>query len=317
MRDSQHFQVSIRASNFEAGYEGITALQTDKLDIEGNIIALIGHNGAGKSTMIKSILGLVPIFRGKIEAYSLQTSPAERLFPERHMAFCPETGAVFADISVESYVKLWCRLKHRDANYYRKSGSRYVDLLNLSPLFPKLGRELSKGQRRRVQTAIGFLCAPKLFLFDEPFDGLDVQKTSELSEIIRTESRDMSFMVSSHRMDVVERLADTIIVLKDGDFISLGSVDQVIKDLCPFSVDIQGLSETSRALDTLQNRFPKRLITPHGNTLRISGEELATTDIKEVLEGSGLNGVQLSPATLSLVDAMNYHLRSYEQVQTN
>jgi ABC-2 type transport system ATP-binding protein len=296
--------------NFRAEYEDFIALEIKRAKIEGNIIAIVGHNGAGKSTLIKSILDLMVPAAGTLHTDFIDERGKQHITPARDMAFCPENGSVFADITVENYVKLWCRIKHRDAKYYRKEGSQYVDLLNLNPLLPKIGRELSKGQRRRVQTAIGFLCEPKFFLFDEPFDGLDVQKTTELSEIIETNSSRMSFLVSSHRMDVVERLADVVVVLSEGKIATYGPVEQVCKDLCRQSIVVSNLSAPSEIFELLKRTFPDYLINHVGNQIRLTGDNLEPGAVKAFLKSHDTNGFHMDLTDPGLVDAMNYHLRA-------
>lgn len=298
----------IQAKELSVTYDDYVALRAADIKIRGNIIAVIGHNGAGKSTFMKALLGLLP-YNGKLQTLHFSPERSLTLVPQRDMAFCPETGSVFADISVESYVKLWCRLKHNDGNYYKKAGSKYVDLLALAALLPKLGRELSKGQRRRVQTAIGFLSNPKLFFFDEPFDGLDVQKTNELAEIIKTHSSDISFVISSHRMDVMERLADTVAVLRAGEFISIGSVEKVCRELCAKSFAVSNVGDLEGTQSRLSHEFPELLITRIGNQLAVSGQQINLNALEAFVRSFDRNGVQITPAHATLTDAMNYHLR--------
>jgi len=302
--------VEISANGLKIAYGDIVALDCPILTLRGNIISVLGHNGAGKSTFIKSILGLLPPRSGKVEAAIVEEGKRHLLQPEKHMAFCPESGSVFEDISVEDYVRLWCRIKHRDGSYYRKAGRKYLELLSLEPLLKKLGRELSKGQRRRVQTAIGFLCQPRLFLFDEPFDGLDVQKTRELADIIHDESRHMAFIVSSHRMDVMERLADAAIVLKEGHVVAAGAIDEVSYTLCKQSVLISGLSDCEFILAKLKEAFPKAAVCRIGGQISITGEEFDLPTLKKFLERYETNSSHLQSSRPTLTDAMNYHLRS-------
>lgn len=220
-------RIEIVSDGVEIGYESTVAFRASSFCIGGNVVAIIGHNGAGKSTLIKTLLGLLKPTIGTLRIDYALGNENRTLVAHKDMAFCPETGSVFADITVERYIELWCRIRCYDAKHYRKRGSYYVDLLDISPLFSKKGRELSKGQRRRVQTALGFMIEPQLFLFDEPFDGLDVGRTNQLMEIVEQERGKRCFIISSHRMDVVERVADTILVLKQGTVQASGSVPDV------------------------------------------------------------------------------------------
>ena len=227
-------EVTISAKALSIRYTDLVALDIQSLEVKGGVIALIGHNGAGKSTLIKTLLGLLSPHRGEI---SVLGNGGTSLRPEHDMAFCPENGAVFADISVERYLQLWCRIKHNDGDFYRKAGSRYVERLSIAELLSKKGRALSKGQRRRVQTALGFMSDPKLFLFDEPFDGLDVQRTNDLMEIVEEERAHRSFLISSHRMDVMERLSDACLVLEGGRLLFAGDVAATRITLAGVGVD--------------------------------------------------------------------------------
>lgn len=301
--------IEIRARDLRVTYEDFVALRAPELVLRGNIISIVGHNGAGKSTFIKAILGLLQPSHGSLTTSSVEGSRRLVLVPEQHMAFCPEVGAVFLDISVESYIRLWCRIKHRDGNYYKRDGARYIEALQVGPLLRKLGRELSKGQRRRVQTAIGFLIKPKLFLFDEPFDGLDVQKTSELAEIIRNEAHATSFVISSHRMDVVERLSDMLVVLKEGEFFASGPVETVCAQLCGRSAVISNLDDSLALLNQLRREYPDCLISRIGHHISVTGTSFDIPSLVRFVTGSAGPEARIDELQPSLVDAMNFHLK--------
>ena len=309
MNSSQR-HTSLSASNFRIRYGEFVALDLPSLALNGNVIALIGHNGAGKSTFIKSVLDLLPCDSGTLSLQHSEDGAKYPLIPEKHMAFCPETGAVFADISVESYIKLWCRMKHHDPLYYRKEGAQFLEMLDISPLLSRLGRELSKGQRRRVQTAIGFLTGPKLFLFDEPFDGLDIQKSQELSDILAAQSAHMSMIISSHRMDVVERLADSLIVLKEGRIAAAGSVTEVCHTICPQNFQLTNLHDIDQTLDLLRAKFPQAVVQRLGERISLSGSGIDAAGLLTLVRSSDRNGAELLPAAPSLIEAMHFHLKS-------
>ena len=306
--------LELKAQDLQLAYGKLLALDIANLVAKGKIIAIIGHNGSGKSTFIKSILELMVPRRGIVEANWVQGTSRTRLIPEHHMAFSQENGGVFADIKVESYIKLWCRIKHRNANYYKQYGSHYLEQLEITPLLNKLGRELSKGQRRRVQAAVGFFTHPKLFLFDEPFDGLDIGQSTQLANIMQNESRNMAMIISSHRMEVVERLADLIVVLRDGKIFTMGTVGQVCQDLCGSSIAVSHSPneqlELLSLLPTIREEFYTCLVNHIGDRVTVTGSDASLQSVKSFFVKQRINGVLLNEVKPSLVDAMHYHLNN-------
>jgi ABC-2 type transport system ATP-binding protein len=302
--------VRLSARNLRVEYSGLTALDIPQLEVSGNIIGVVGHNGAGKSTFIKALLEVLKPTAGQLEVSEHLGGSETRLRPDEHMALCPETGSVFLDISVEEYIKLWCRFKQKSNRYYLQDGAWIMEALNVTQLFKKRGCELSKGQRRRVQTAIGFLMNPRFFLYDEPFDGLDVQKSNELVEIMQSRASAMSFLVSSHRMDVVERLADYLIVLRSGTVFAAGTVDEVVRALSGESTVITSMCDSDQVFRVLKDTFPQALVSRIGNQVAVTGGGVDVVDLEQLVRSHDRNGVQFHRSRPSLTDAMNFHLRS-------
>jgi len=312
--DRENKRIRIHAENLSVSYQDFQALRIDELEVEGKIIAIIGHNGSGKSTLIKTLLGLLEPRSGEVIVSQQRAKEEVVLVPEHDMAFSPETGAIFADLSVESYLKLWCRIKRGNGNYYRKQGRTYLERLDITQLLPKLGRELSKGERRRVQIAVGFLCQPNLFLFDEPFDGMDIAQSNHLSSVMLNESEKMAMIVSSHRMEVVERLADLIIVLRQGRVLTVGSLEEVCQTLSGMSVIISKGQNTkihfSALSKLLHEEYESCLIHQVGNQLMVTGREVSEESLQGFLLRTRIGEMDYRVARPSLVDAMHYHLKN-------
>ena len=104
-------QLVVQGRGVQVCYQDVVALSVSQLVFRGHTIAIVGQNGAGKSTLIKAMLNLLPLNKGILTLKQHEGRKSTVLDPAQHMAFCPESGAVFADISVESYLKLWCRIK--------------------------------------------------------------------------------------------------------------------------------------------------------------------------------------------------------------
>jgi ABC-type multidrug transport system ATPase subunit len=304
--------LNLDVSDLVVSYGKTVALEIESLRAQGRIIAIIGHNGSGKSTFIKAALGLLVPRQGAIEINWCEDDKLETLIPHQHMAFAPENGAVFEDLNVESYVKLWCRIKQNNGSYYRREGSQIIEKLGLSELFPKLGRELSKGQRRRVQAAVGFLTNPKLFFFDEPFDGLDILQSNEMAKVMRQEAKRMGLIVSSHRMEVVERIADLVVVLKNGNIHTAGPLDDVCAQLVGECFMISHSPEQQKKIaeivPLLQQEFYHCLINQIGRQLMIAGKDISLETIQGFFYEHSLPPLRMDKVRPSLVDAMRYHL---------
>ena len=300
--------IQLRAQDVDIAYGETQALTGVNFDLTASVIAVVGHNGSGKSTLIKGLLGLLVPKRGRLEVLS----DGERVQPDEGMAFCPEEGSVFKDISVEQYIQLWCRLKHHDGRYYLGEGARFIELLSIEELLKRKGSELSKGQKRRVQMCVGFIAEPDLLLFDEPFDGLDVQQTSHLESIIARESQKHAFLLSSHRMPVVERVADYVIVLDRGKICAQGQPTEVAETLAGRSFLFSLDRDRDSDLDGISKKLPNVVAHRIGVEVCLTGKGLSQDKVRSALRELSLVGeddtvLESSPP---LAEAMSYHLQN-------
>jgi len=163
-----------------------------------------------------------------------------------------------------------------------------------------------------VQIASGFLVHPKLFLLDEPFDGLDITQARDITNVMNEEEEKTAILVSSHRLDIIERLADNIIVLNQGQVFVSGELEEVCSTLCPTSVAILIPQEQRSQIDTiaeqLKREFTTLVVTVAGQTITLCGQADEPC-IKAFLEQKSLTNFSSITARPSLFDAMNYFLR--------
>ena len=185
---------------------------------QGEIVALLGNNGAGKTTIINCILKMMKPDNGSI------------LFSEKDIYKIPNK-AYFSDVSalLESSINIYDYLTGRQNIEYFAGLSKtrserhqkiwhYVDQFGLTSHIDKLAGEYSRGMQQKLALVIALIPAPKLILLDEPTLGLDIKSKLSVIKLLQTiaEEEHISVILTTHQMDVVEKLGSRILLLKDG-----------------------------------------------------------------------------------------------------
>jgi len=191
----------------------------------GEILGLVGPNGAGKTTTLRALAGILKPSAGRIRiaGHDLQRDSVEA---KRALAFVPDTPNPFELLTVVEHL-------HFTALAYRvDDGARRVDPLlaelELTEKRNALGSTLSRGMRQKLAFACAFLRDPKVLLLDEPLTGLDPKAIRNVRNSIRARAdAGAAVIVSSHLLDLVERLCDRILVLHRGRTVALGTLDEI------------------------------------------------------------------------------------------
>ena len=190
---------------------------------KGVVLGLVGGNGAGKTTLIKHILGLLKAQTGTVRVFGLD--------PVRHPAeVLGRIGYLSENRELPEWMRVGELLRYTQA-FYPAWDTRYAqDLLPLFELSPSQKiKTLSRGQRAQTALLVALAYRPDLLLLDEPSSGLDpVVRRDILSAIVRTvadEGRTVVF--SSHLLDEVERVADTVVMIHQGRIVLKDSLDQI------------------------------------------------------------------------------------------
>lgn len=181
----------------------------------GEVLGLLGVNGAGKSTTLAMIAGLLTPDSGyvKLDGRDLHEQPT----PARtRIGYLPENVPLWPELTVREYLDACGRLRGMDRTSLEQAIERELLRLDLSGLANRLSGQLSLGQKRRLGLAQALLHDPELLVLDEPGNGLDPVQTAQLRELIRTLSQTRATIISTHVLSEVEAMCARVVILHEG-----------------------------------------------------------------------------------------------------
>lgn len=203
---------------------------------DNGITALLGPNGAGKTTLMRLLIGYYEPDFGDItiNGYSLE---ANRIKAVSNIAYVPESGGVYPEMTVFEYLKFMADIKHIPQADFAANLDDLASSLELNQVMEQKCETLSKGFSRRVAIAGALISAPKFLILDEPCEGLDVKQKVNLRAFLKQRSKDCSILISTHIMEDVEAMADNILLILNGKLICNSTIDNFKKQGKKISVE--------------------------------------------------------------------------------
>lgn len=198
--------------NLEKKFNSLEVLRGVSFNVgPGKITAIVGPNGSGKTTIIKSILGLVRPDAGQI-MISNKNITGEFHY-RKHIGYMPQSASFPDNLTVREVIKMICNLRNEKEN----KASPYIDVFNLANELNKLLRNLSGGNKQKVSALLALMFNPSILILDEPTAGLDPVASNHLKELLQIEKeKGKTIILTSHIMAEVQELADDILFLLDG-----------------------------------------------------------------------------------------------------
>ena len=192
----------------------------------GKILGLVGRNGAGKSTTFRMILQIIEPTSGEI-LYNSKKINQETL---DKFGYLPEEGSLIPSYTVLELCEYYGSLKLMDSRDIREVLITWLEKFHIEEYLNKKVKDLSKGNRQKIQFIVSNLHNPEFLILDEPFSGLDPISVEELKKcILELKDEGKTIIFSSHRMDHVEELCDELIILNEGKTVLQGNLDNIVK----------------------------------------------------------------------------------------
>jgi ABC-2 type transport system ATP-binding protein len=221
----------IELKNVTKLYQQIVAVQDLSLTIEdGEIMGIIGHNGAGKSTALKMILGLVAPTSGQIKVMGRDMAK-ESTYVKQFVGYLPEESPLYENMTVTEYLTFFSELYKLPRRQAAKRIGELLDSLKL-PERDRLTGELSKGMKRKVTIARTLLHDPNLLILDEPNSGLDPLTSFFIINYLKSLRRQgKTILLSAHNLFHIEHICDRVAILKNGELIVCDSMEDIRNSL--------------------------------------------------------------------------------------
>jgi ABC-2 type transport system ATP-binding protein len=193
----------------------------------GSFFGFLGPNGAGKTTTIRMLTGLIPSTSGSIQILGMPQTGAS-LEIKRRIGVVPDESMLFDRLTGAEYLEFAGRMYGLSRAVASERALSLLDLFELSEAPRKLIAEYSKGMRKRVAMAAALIHHPDLFLMDEPFEGVDAVGARLMKDILLDQvRRGATVFLTSHVLEVVERLCDRVAIIHEGRIVKEGGMAEL------------------------------------------------------------------------------------------
>jgi ABC-2 type transport system ATP-binding protein len=193
----------------------------------GQFFGFLGPNGAGKSTTIKMLTGLLAPSAGRIQilGHSLDADPIEI---KRHIGVVPEGMALFGRLTGPEYLNFAGRMYGLDRDTSAKRATELLEFMQLDKEPKKLITDYSHGMQKKLALAAAVIHGPRILFLDEPFEGVDAIASGTLKAMLqRMIARGATIFLTSHVLEIVERLCSHLAIIHQGKLVAQGSLEEL------------------------------------------------------------------------------------------
>lgn len=220
--------MSLKVNHITGGYSQIPVLKDVSFEIEdGQLVGLIGLNGAGKSTTLKHIIGLMEPFNGDIAIDKLTLKENASAYRKK-FGFVPESPALYEELTLREHIEVTAMAYDLPMEKALERADQLLKTFRLEKKLDWFPANFSKGMKQKVMIVCAFLVDPSLYIIDEPFLGLDPLAIHALLELMNEKKKaGASILMSTHILATAERYCDQFIILHEGKVRAKGTLTEL------------------------------------------------------------------------------------------
>ena len=268
------------------------AIEDINFEIEENgVIGLLGSNGAGKSTTMNIICGVLKQTRGKVYINGIDTLK-NPVAARKYIGFLPQKPPLYPDLTVDEYLRFCAEMHWMERKKINAAVGETEERCGITHMKDRLLRNLSGGYQQRVGIAQAILHDPKFVVLDEPTNGLDPNQILEVRQLIREIAEDRTVMLSTHILSEVQATCSTIKMIEHGRVVFSGSVEEFDNYIEPNTLyavfDLPPLPDELLMIAGIKK---VEMVGGHGVRLWYDGER---DTIKQVIRESMVRGWEMT-----------------------
>ena len=220
--------MTLQVENVTGGYTQLPVLKNIDFSIaDGELVGLIGLNGAGKSTTIKEIIGLLQPHTGKITINGLSLKEDPQAY-RKQIGYIPETPSLYEEFTLKEHIEVTAMAYDIPKDVALQRAERLLKTFRLENKLDWFPANFSKGMKQKVMVLCAFLIEPSLYIIDEPFLGLDPLAINALLELMNEmKQTGASILMSTHILATAEKYCDKFILLHKGEIRAQGTLSQL------------------------------------------------------------------------------------------
>lgn len=222
----------IEIKNVSKTYNGEKkAIKNINFDVNnGEIFAFIGHNGAGKTTMIKSLVGILDFEEGDIliNGKSIKKDP---IACKLEMAYVPDNPDLYENMSAIDFINFVCDMYDTEVDVRKENIQKYAAMFEIEDKLNNDISSFSHGMKQKVALIAALSHNPNVLIMDEPFVGLDPKAVFDMKSIMKEMTKEgKTIFFSTHILDVAEKLCDRVAIIKNGEIVKTGKMKDIKGD---------------------------------------------------------------------------------------
>jgi len=221
-------EIAIATEKLTRRFGELVAVDSVDLQVEaGQFFGFLGPNGAGKSTTIKMLTGLLAPTAGRVSLLGIDFArhPVE---VKRQIGVVPEGMGLFERLTAPEYLEFVGRMYGLDKPTTRKRSDELLEFMQLADRSRTLIADYSHGMQKKLALAAAVIHGPRILFLDEPFEGVDALAAGALKELLgRMTERGVTIFLTSHVLEIVERLCSHVAIIKRGRLVAQGSMEQL------------------------------------------------------------------------------------------